>query len=246
MRVLRRCIVAAVAAAACGLLPPTVAAGSFGISPLRVELSPAVPTGVLTVRNDGPQPVVVQARPMLWQQAAGQDELSETRELLVSPAVFTIEPGGSQLLRVALRREPDPRRELSYRLLLEEVPQQVAPDFNGLTVALRLSLPVFVAPPVDSRAELAWSAARTAAGALAVTARNDGNAHLQIRSFTLGEAGAAQPAARQVVASYLLPGQTRTWTFARAPGAAGFPARLRLLGESDRGAIEAELTTGGG
>jgi P pilus assembly chaperone PapD len=49
------------AAAAFGLSPLQAHAGTFSISPLRVELSSASQTGVLTIRNQEATPVVVQA-----------------------------------------------------------------------------------------------------------------------------------------------------------------------------------------
>jgi fimbrial chaperone protein len=126
--------------------PMQAHAGTFSISPLRADLSSRSQTGALTLRNQEDSPVVVQAEVLLWEQPDGQDKLSPTRDVLVSPAVFTIPGNGSQLIRVALRRPSDAQRELSYRLILTEVPQQASPGFTGLNVALRLSLPIFVAP----------------------------------------------------------------------------------------------------
>ena len=131
--------------AALGLPPMSAHAGSFSISPIRLDLSATARTAALTVRNDDRE-ALVQAEIMLWEQVDGQDRLTPTRDLLVSPAVFTLPPNGSQLVRVALRSPPaDATRELSYRLILQEVPQTASPGFSGLQVALRLSVPVFVA-----------------------------------------------------------------------------------------------------
>ena len=145
-----------------GLSPAQALAGTFSISPLRAELSSRAQTGALTLRNQESTPVVVQAEVLLWEQAEGEDKLSPTRDVLVSPAVFTIPGNGSQLVRVALRRAADAQRELSYRLILTEVPQQASPEFTGLNVALRLSLPIFVAPITTAEPRLEWSATRGA------------------------------------------------------------------------------------
>ena len=109
-------------------------AGSFSISPIRLDLVRWPRTAALTVRNDERE-ALVQAEVMLWEQVDGEDRLTPTRDLLVSPAVFTLPPNGSQLVRVALRSLPaDVTRELSYRLILQEVPQPASPDFAGLQV----------------------------------------------------------------------------------------------------------------
>jgi fimbrial chaperone protein len=231
----------AAAATAFGLSPAAAWAGSFSISPLRVEFSQRVKTAALTVRNEGDAAVIVQAGTWHWAQQEGTDALTPTRDLLVSPAVFTIQPGGSQLVRVALRREVDPARELSYRLLLDEVPAVAAPEFTGLQVALRLSLPVFVAPTAAAAPAYQWQASRTAEGDLAVTLRNEGNAHVQLKSFSLVPVGTEGELLQQLAPGYVLPGQARTWTLPTGGRQLGGATRLRLSGLTDHGEIAGEL-----
>lgn len=234
-------------ATAFGLSPARSDAGSFSISPLRVELSAAAQTGALTVRNPEGVPIVVQAEAMLWEQAEGEDRLTPTRDVLVTPVIFTIPAQGSQLLRVALRRPADATRQLSYRLILTEVPQQASPEFTGLSMALRISLPVFVQPATDARPALAWSAARNPDGAVVLTARNSGAAHDRVLSFVVSASGSATDGVEQNVAAYLLPGQSRTWTLEPAE-AASLPAgtrQLRVRGRAESGEFEVETPIAG-
>jgi fimbrial chaperone protein len=227
-------------------LSPAALAGTFSISPLRVDLSGAARTAALTVRNEDATAVVVQAETLAWSQPEGEDALAASRDLLVSPAVFTLAPGAQQLVRVALRRAPDAGQELSYRLIVQEVPQAAAPEFTGLRVALRLSVPVFVAPDRPGDVTLTWSARRDADGALAVTARNDGTVHARVQRFTVrSEAGTV---AEQPSLSYVLPGASRRWRLGTA-GGPGAPAKAvtlpagpyRLEGLTDRGSFATEL-----
>ena len=230
-------------AAAFGLPPTPALAGTFSISPLRVELSTRAQTGALTIRNQEDTPVVVQAEALLWTQVDGEDRLTPTRDVLVSPAVFTLPANGSQLVRVALRRPADAQAELSYRLILTEVPQQASPDFMGLNVALRLSLPIFVAPTTAASARLDWSAARGADGAIAVTARNAGNAHARILNFNVAPVAGSAPPIPQDVTAYLLPGQARTWTLDNKHNDATSSTdwhRLRVKGTTESGDFEVE------
>ena len=81
----------------------------------------------MTVRNEENVEVVIQVETLQWSQADGQDVLEPTRDLVGSPLVFTLPPNGTQLVRVALRRTPDERRELSYRLVVQEVPPPPSP-----------------------------------------------------------------------------------------------------------------------
>jgi len=240
----KRCILGILAsAAAFGLSPAPAHAGTFSISPLRVELSQRVQTGALTLRNQEATPVVVQAEAMLWEQADGQDRLTPTRDVLVSPAVFTIPGNGSQLVRVALRRPADAQQQLSYRLILTEVPPQASPEFTGLNVALRLSLPVFVAPAAAAAPRLEWSAARNADGAIAVTARNSGNAHARVLTFSVAPAAGTADAVPQDVTAYILPGQARTWTLDNKHNGTISSTdwhRLRVKGTTEAGDFEVE------
>jgi len=239
----RRLLGIVATATAFGLPPSPLHAGAFSISPLRVELSAAVQTSALTLRNQDAVPVVVQAQAVLWEQADGQDQLTPTRDLLVSPAVFTVPGNGSQLVRVALRRATDPQRELSYRVILTEVPQAANPDFAGLNVALRLSLPVFVAPTGGVRPLLEWSATRDAAGAITLTARNAGNAHDKILNFAVEPANGTATAISQQVAAYVLPGQARSWTLdnkQNETAASTDWSRLRVKGSTEAGDFTVE------
>ncbi len=234
------------AAAAFGLSPLPAHAGTFSISPIRVDLGSGAKTGVVTVRNEEPADVVVQATVVQWEQEAGTDKLTPTQDLLVSPAVFTLTPKGSQLVRVALRRDADPKRELSYRLLLQEVPQTAKPDFTGLTVALQISLPVWVAPRVNARPDMHWSAAQTPDGLLSITARNDGDAHFRVVSFKAEPADGSAPAIEQSIATYLLPGQTKAWVLGNNKNMTSNAAwrRIRIRGTSEAGEFEAEASLG--
>ena len=245
-----RNLIAATLGLAALLALTTAEAGTFTISPLRVDFASTTGTAALTVRNEDAQPVVVQAQGLAWSQEGGQDALTPSRDLLISPAVFTLPPGGSQLVRVALRRAVDPARELSYRITLQEVPQQASPDFTGLQVALRLSVPIFVAPLATAGPQVAWAANVGADGKLSVTARNDGSAHARIHGFAVKTADGAATVFEQPGLAYVLPGSTRAWTFdenkniranAKQAGAPVLPGQYRLEGTTDRGAFATEL-----
>jgi len=246
---LRRCIPALLGLAAL-LALPTAWAGSFTLSPLRVDFAGAAGTAVLTVRNEDAQPVVVQVQGLSWSQEGGQDALNPSRDLLISPAVFTLPAGGSQLIRVALRRSVDPARELTYRVVLQEVPRAASPDFNGLQMVLRLSVPVFVEPLAPATPQVAWSTSRGDDGKLTLSARNDGTAHLRLHRFAVKTADGAATVLDQPELAYVLPGSSRHWTFddknntrpnaqsTTSPGKAG---SYRLEGTTDRGSFVTEL-----
>ncbi len=219
------------------------AAGTFSIAPVRIELQGSQRTAVLTVHNDDAAPLVVQVSTLNWTQAGGEESNAPTRELLATPPVFTLPPNGEQIVRVAVRRDPDPSRELDYRLLLAEVPQPADKNFTGLRVALRLSIPVFVKAASPAPALLRWRAHWLADGGLALSATNEGTTHQQVSDFTLHFAG-AEALARGVVSRYVLPGSTVTWKIAPPAGVA-HDAAISIRGASDQGDFQADVAFAG-
>ena len=203
------------------------------MAPIRVELSPTAATAVLTVRNQDDAPVVVQARPAAWSQQGDHEQLDDTRDLLVTPPLFTLAPKSQQTVRIALLHKPDPARELDYRLVLSEVPQAATADGTGLRIALRITLPVFVAPPVRAAPDLLWQHRWLADGTLELQTQNRGNAHIQILDFDVQSAEHPGQSLHADAARYLLPGTLAHWEL---PGA-NTPRAGRVLihGHSDTG-----------
>lgn len=234
-------------AAVFGLPSMPAHAGSFSISPIRLDLSSTARSAALTVRNDERE-ALVQAEIMLWEQVDGEDRLTPTRDLIVSPAVFTLAPKGSQLVRVALRSAPAvTTRERSFRLILQEVPQSANPEFSGLRIALRLSVPVFVATEGTTGPTLAWSAA-AAGNELVLTAQNSGDTHARIHAFAVAPTVGADAPLVQPVGTYILPGQSHSWRLGQNQGDRTSDAswrRLRLKVTTDDGESEIELDTTG-
>jgi len=244
----RRLLLGTLASAAAWILPPTpVDAGTFSVSPLRVDLSSKVQTGALTIRNQRDSEVAVEAQGMLWEQVDGQDRLTPTRDVLVSPVVFTLPANGSQLVRVALQRRADANRELSYRLILTEVPPQASPSFTGLNVALRLSLPIFVEPIAAAQPKLEWTATRGSGGNdMNVAALNTGGAHARVLSLSVSPVDDPAAAIPQQAAAYILPGQSRTWVLNinQKDGTSGIDGRpLRVNGITESGDFAVEISS---
>lgn len=212
-------------------------AGSFSVSPIRLTLTAQQSSGMLTVRNTSDEETVVQLQANTWsQQQDGTDVLEISSDLLAVPPLFTLQPGASQVVRVGLRRAPAAGGELTYRLLLREVPPPLEEGFTGLKVTLNLSLPVFVLPPQGAAPELYWKMEYTPDGLPLLQLSNQGNAHTQVRKVDLtGPDGAVIEG--QNLPVYLLPGKNRSWPLA-ADTQSG---RWNLSATTDTGSVEAEL-----
>lgn len=223
------------------LVATTAGAGTFSIAPVRVELSATKGTEVLTLRNQENTPVVIQASVHEWSQVDGEEVLGDTRDVLSTPPVFTLPANGEQVVRVALRAKLDGSRERSYRLILQEVLPEAPSGFTGLRVALKLSLPIFVAPTTPAKAVIEWQAKRLDADRIELHARNNGSVHLQVTDFTLSN-GATQ--LKQSVSRYVLPGSHIVWTMP-ATGLDTTARAVKLHAFTDQGEVSAEITLDG-
>src|SRR5512135_2597910 len=117
------------------------AQNTYTVTPLRLELSAKNPTTVLQIINRGDAAASLQVQQRTWVQRNGRDEQDETRDLIISPALFTFKPGETQVVRIALRGAPDPRMERAYRIVVSELPApQVpsGPDVIAFRIALRM------------------------------------------------------------------------------------------------------------
>lgn len=179
----------------CGLalLALPVAAGNFGVSPIRVELDRNAKTGAITVSNDDTDGALrVQIRLFEWtQDAAGKDEYRESEDLLYFPKLMLLGKNEQKLVRVGLRT-PAAAQEKTYRLFVEELPGPPSPGTaSGARVAFRVrfGVPIFLKPAeAEARGEI--EKIEMAKGVLRVTVRNTGNAHFVINTITAASGGA--------------------------------------------------------
>lgn len=223
-----------------GLIYQTSAtAGAFQIIPVRIALSAQTPIAVLTVRNEGAVASVMQLKVMSWSQTAGEDRYAPTQEVLATPPIFTVLPGGSQIVRVGMRRQPDSQRELAYRIFLQEVPTETRPE-GEVRVALRFGIPVFVAPAGQSpKPLLEWRAVPAEHGLLRIEAINRGDIHVQITGFSLAVIGGSILAEHRGM-DYLLPGQGHNW-MVKPNQALPSGVKLKIVARTDAGEIQTDL-----
>jgi fimbrial chaperone protein len=216
-------------------------AASFTVVPTRIVLDGDRRSGSLTVRNDGSEPVLVQVETEKWLEAVPAIRTEPTRELMAVPPVFRLAPGSEQTIRVGLRGQPPATGpELTYRLLLSEVPTAESTNRGGVQFALRLSIPVFLRPPGAEPQLIARIQKATQGWALAVY--NGGNAHARLSDVRARLRGRSVPVGGDP--GYLLPGETRIFPL-RAPDlAVGETIFVEL--ESQGGSRSFELVVGDG
>jgi fimbrial chaperone protein len=191
-------------------------AGQFTVTPVRIYMQPRDRAVAITVTNDGDTELVMQADLYDWSQKPdGSDDLKITEELFLSPPILKLAPKAKQVVRLA-RANPQPTKDqLTYRLIVREVPEAVpaSKDDVQLQFALAFSLPIFVTPP-GLKGQLGCAAERSSGDAIRVTCENTGSAYVYPHEFVLTDA-AGETLATRDTGGYLLPGIKRSFEVKR-------------------------------
>jgi fimbrial chaperone protein len=198
-------------------------AGSFSVSPVRIYMKPRDRAVAITLINEGDTPVALQADVNLWtQNPDGSDVLTLTEDMILSPPIIKLAPRARQVVRLALLKPMDASRQLTYRLVVREIPEATLPQNSSLQVpiALALSMPVFITPPPakrEVRCELAKSVVSPKPEEINIDCANSGSAYAQVRDAVLKKGDAEL--ARFEGGSYILPGAKKMVSLAALPNA---------------------------
>lgn len=189
------------AMAAVVFVSSTANAGSFTVAPVRIELTVPRRAASIEVQNTGDRPAQIQVERYRWlADNGGDDGLEATEDVIATPPIFTLAPGQKQIVRVLLFGAPDPAREGTFRIILQETALDDPPP-NAVQALLRINMPMFVTPP-GARSELTWSMQRDGERWWLLM-ENTGNAHAHIH-------GARTLSGQDIKATgYLLPGERR-------------------------------------
>ena len=213
-KLLRGMLLACAAAATASAM-----AAEFTVSPVRIFMTPRDRAVAVTVTNEGNDEIVMQADLFQWKQNAdGSDDLKPTEDLVLSPPILKVPPKSRQVVRLARLTPPPAGEELTYRMIVREVPEarKLQPGETGVQIALAFSLPVFITPPGVKR-NLSCSVQRASGEAVKALCINNGRAYAQARSFELVSLAGDRVANRDL-GGYILPGVTRSFDIARSTG----------------------------
>lgn len=214
---------ALVAAATCAQ------AGVFGVAPLKLELGGRVRTAVITVTNEGAEPLLIEVNPVAWTTAEdGSEKYSPTEDLAVYPPGLNVPPGQKRVVRVGIDGDGGPV-EKTYRVFLKEVENAKAAKTRGAQVSMLVNfgVPVFVSAR-PARAEL-QATASVANGELRLQVHNAGDGRTRIDGIALGGVPRTYPS------PYVLAGATRVLRFkvAKEDCARGQMQELQLRLQDD-------------
>ena len=237
----RRKATAFALAAILALLFTSLAAEAQALSvlPVNIFLQPGQAATTLTVTNQGTSKTAVQIRAYAWNQHDGDDQLTSSEEVVISPPIASIAPGGNQVVRLVLRLPPMGRdQESTYRILVDQIPPPAEPGI--VHVVLRLSIPIFAEPMKRTVPNVQFHV-EVKAGQIYLVAVNNGLRHDVVRDIELSTSDGRKLKPVPGTSPYILAGASRRWNIA-AQGPLPLPSEtLTLTGHSDSGAIEQQV-----
>ncbi len=219
----------------------TVFAGGWQVLPIRVDLNAKVKTEVVTIINNGDEPLFLEMRTVQWlQDNVGKDTYTETEDLVFFPKKMSIPPREERIVRLGIRA-PQTVKEKTYRLFIREIPEpKSATEGTGVEIALEFGVPIFVKPFQENLAGVITSSLLREDQA-ECTISNTGNVHFRINSINFSAKNEINETVfnQKINGWYLLAGTTRTFS---APIPAELCASIVVI---DITAVANQLTLNG-
>ena len=212
------------------LLGAAAQAASISVSPIRADVPAPSQSASVTLRNDAAQPVNIQIRIFKWGLKNGEDHYEESNDVVATPPVATVPPGGDALVRVMRLDQRPVVGEEPYRLIVDEIPDANRVRNVGVNLAVRYAIPVFFLNGDAVQPRLAWSV-RNEGGKRMLVATNTGDKSSRISNLRIGGM-----TLRPGLAGYVLGHSTRMWPLPANATAA------RVMADSDHGVINAPLS----
>ncbi|MDF7628133.1 molecular chaperone [Erwiniaceae bacterium L1_55_4] len=173
------------------LMPAAHAANSLMIWPIDPTINPDDKASELWLENRGNATTMMQVRIFSWLQVGGQEQYQTQQQVVASPPMVRLEPGQKQLVRLIKQGAPEAGREMSYRVVLDEIPTPRTPGENqaGLTFQMRYSVPLFVygngVTSDSAKPQLSWQQVDNG-GKRWLELTNRGNGHARLSNVTIG------------------------------------------------------------
>lgn len=206
----------------------TSLAAAQQLAPTYIQIDPArSQAGQTSLTNLGQKPQSYAVRAVKWTVENGQSVLTDTRDVVLSPAAFTLVPGASQVIRIGIRKRAE-GTELTYRVLIEEQPSADTPasqqaGANGVVLNIQrlttYSVPVYVTP-ASSAPKLSYSLAVDGSD-LILSAQNSGT-RSQLMNNPQLTAGTQKTS---LTSAAVLAGSVQSW---RVPGWASVTGPLKF------------------
>jgi fimbrial chaperone protein len=222
---------------AAGIMTGSAALSQVLVNPVVIEFGAKqrAATIKISLSDTAKAPMRLQAELLRWNQNLhGEDVVSPGDDLLVTPPIADLQPGDTQLFRVALRGARSTPDEIAYRLILEDIAEPSAsasdttlPGGTAINFRMRYDLPVMVAPTGKIINAMRWKAcqssnqsARPNLAEACIRLNNAGNRRVKVQTLTLAGDGWQQALALKDGIN-VLAGAEREWRISLQPGQTG-------------------------
>jgi fimbrial chaperone protein len=233
--------------AAAGLAAFSAAASAvtLQISPVTIEMGPAAKGAAMTLTNPGTSRIFGQLRVYEWDQQDGRDVLRPTRALVASPPLLEVPAGGAQLVRLVRTDQGPTGKESSYRILIDEIPDENEAPGTGVQIRMRYSVPVLVDGGLSANDGpiLSWTLTR-AADYWQLRVDNRGSRRARISAISLRDAGGQRHQVAQGLLGYALAGRFHIWKL-EIPASVELGADLEVHAEVNAHSIVAPADLAG-
>lgn len=184
-------------------------AATLQVAPVTLEMTASQRAAAIYVTNTGNAPIHAQIRVYDWAQSNGKDVLTLTDDVVSSPAMTALAPGQQQLVRVIVLKPSEHRQELSYRLVIDELPGAAVDPASrsGVHFLLRYSIPVFIAGDAAASGDQSQWLACAQAVDKQVWCHNHGVSHIRLSNLQALSNNNQPVESVRGLAGYVLPGQ---------------------------------------
>lgn len=152
-------------------------ASNFSVTPVRIYMASKDRAAAITVTNAGDEELVMQADIYQWEQSPdGQDQLTLSEDMILSPPILKMAPRSRQVVRLISLIGPVKGQQRSYRMTVREIPEAKPATGNlQLQIALAFSIPIFMTPP-GAKARLDCTLVRVTPEVAKAVCQNTGTA----------------------------------------------------------------------
>src|SRR6478609_1480492 len=173
------------------LAPDAAARSNFTVTPTEVDLSTSAASALVTLRNGSKGPLRFEVTLFSWSEDEhGQMTLNPSSEVTFFPKLVELAAGASRNIRIGINAGMTRDVEQSFRLFIEELPDQSAPKGNAVALRTKIGIPVFVRPAKPTRTAVI-DGVSIENGKVLTRVRNTGNLHINVDTVAVKGAGSS-------------------------------------------------------
>jgi fimbrial chaperone protein len=121
-------------------------AASLRVAPILLDVQSGAKLTTLHVWNDDKTRVNIQVRVYLWTKKGNDDILTPTKDVIATPPIGTLKPGGENLIRIVrVATTPVTKRE-NYRVLVDQLPDPKSQKPGVVSILVRHAIPLHFEP----------------------------------------------------------------------------------------------------